>query len=226
MSVRIHGRLIRAVIFDMDGLMLDSERLAQRAWQQASRDAGYDLSDDVFRVLVGRTIGDVRYELSGAFGENYPLDDIYYQKQTLFEEYIIKDGLSIKAGLLALVDKLDSLSIRKAIASSSSCDVIERNLRVVNIPLTRFDVLVGGDEVINGKPAPDIYLKAAKYLNEEPENCLVFEDSNAGVQAACAAGMLTVMVPDLVSPDENSLSCAYKIVPSLDEFISLLDDSH
>ncbi len=225
MSLTLDGnnlRGVQAVIFDMDGLMFDSECIAQAAWQAATLEAGYDLSDQVFRVLVGRNLAGVAHELRVAFGEDFPFEAVYRRKQALVEEYMVSDGLAFKPGLLELLDELDRLGVRKAIASSSSCEIIERNLRIAGLSPERFEALVGGDEVRAGKPAPDIFLLAAEALGVPPEACLALEDSNAGVQAAHAAGMLAVMVPDLVPPDEYSRALAYRVLPSLHTLRELL----
>ncbi len=213
---------VKAVIFDMDGLMFDSERIAQAAWQAATLEAGYDLSDQGFSALVGRNLAGVAHELRLAFGEDFPVEAVYQRKQALVEEFLRRDGLALKPGLLELLNELESLGLRKAIASSSSCEIIERNLRIAGLSPERFDALVGGDEVRAGKPAPDIFLLAAEALGVAPEACLVLEDSSAGVRAAHAAGMVAVLVPDLAPTDEGTLALAYRVLPTLNAVRELL----
>ena len=218
------GRELRAVIFDMDGLIFDSERIAQFAWEDAARESGYDLSNDIFRVMVGRMVLDVADEIYKALGEDFPLEVVYQRKNTLAEEYIIDHGLPLKQGLMELLGTLDRLDLHTAIASSSSCEIILRNLRAAGLSQERFSALVGGDEVQNRKPAPDIFLVAAQALRVPPDTCMVLEDSNPGVKAAHAAGMLPIMVPDIVPPTERSRALAYRVVPSLYEVIELLGE--
>lgn len=222
MSVHLAGRILRAVVFDMDGLMLDSERIAQKAWQQASSEAGHDLPDEVFSRVVGRTMSDIRLEIAAIFGRNFPLDVIYQRKQALVEEYLNNEGLPQKPGLIELLERVVRCGLKVAVASSSTCEVIERSLRIAGISAGYFDAMVGGDEVINGKPAPDIFLLAADVLGVAAENCLVLEDSNAGVQAAHAAGMLVLMIPDIVPPSASSRVFAHRVFPSLNEVVDLL----
>jgi HAD superfamily hydrolase (TIGR01509 family) len=210
------------VIFDMDGLMFDSERIAQAAWQTATLEAGYELSDQVYGRVVGRNLAGVAQELRAAFGEDFPFEAVYRRKQELVEKYIESDGLPLKPGLLELLEELDRLGVRKAIASSSSCEIIERNLRITGLSPEGFDALVGGDEVRIGKPAPEIFLRTAAALDMPPGACLVLEDSNAGIQAAHAAGMIVLMVPDQAPPDEGSRSLAYRVLPSLHAVRELL----
>jgi HAD superfamily hydrolase (TIGR01509 family) len=210
------------VIFDMDGLMFDSERMAQHAWQQAARESGYDMSDDIFRVVVGRSLPAVEEELIKALGVDFPLKTVYQRKRVLLEEEIMGKGLPLKRGLLELLELIEQLGLQAAIASSSPCDVIIRNLEAAGLPLECFGAIVGGNEVQHGKPAPDIFLAAARALGALPERCLVLEDSNPGVQAAYAAGMLPVMVPDVVPPTKRSRSLAYRVVPSLERVVELL----
>jgi len=214
-------RVILAVIFDMDGLMLDTESIAQVAWVRAAKDYGYHFPDQVFRGVVGRSLPDVQRYIYDNLGADFPFDDVYHQKQAYVEESVAKDGLPLKPGLLELLDFLNKLSLKKAVASSSPLSAITHNLALVGLDGC-FETLVGGDQIQHGKPAPDIFLEAARKLGVPPAACLVLEDSNAGVKSAHTAGMKPVMVPDLIPPTEETQSLAYRIVPSLFEVRGLL----
>lgn len=211
-----------AVIFDMDGLMFDTERIAQVAWSKAAAACGYEFSDEIFRGVIGRRLPDVEQYTNQAFGRNFPFQRVYRLKQAYVNAYIDEYGLPAKPGLFELLALLDQLDIKKAVASSSTCNVIHRNLLLSGLMAERFDALVSGHDVQNGKPAPDIFLKASQQLGLNPNACLVLEDSNPGIQAAHAAGMTPVMVPDLIPPDEATRKIAFRILPSLFTVMELL----
>ncbi|MBN1147063.1 MAG: HAD family phosphatase [Anaerolineales bacterium] len=217
---------ITAVIFDMDGLMFDTERIAQMAWMRAAADCGFEFSDAVFRGVIGRALPDVKAYTRQAFGVDFPFEDVYRRKQEYIREEIAQNGFPLKEGLLDLLNWIERRStydaLRMAVASSSPCETIKRNLRAAGLASERFSALVGGDEVQEGKPAPDIFLQASRLLGVPSERCLVLEDSNAGIQAAHAAGMIPVMIPDMIPPDERSLALAYRILSSLHEVKELI----
>jgi len=206
--------VILAVIFDMDGLMLDTESIAQVAWVRAAKDYGCNFPDQVFRGVVGRSLPDVQRYIYNNLGADFPFDDVYQRKQAYVEESVAKDGLPLKPGLVELLEFLKNLSLKKAVASSSPLSAITHNLALVGLDGC-FETLVGGDQIQHGKPAPDIFLEAARRLEVPPAACVVLEDSNAGVQAAHAAGMMSLMVPDLIPSTEETGYLAYHILPSL-----------
>ena len=211
-----------ALIFDMDGLMLDSERIAQVAWRRAARDQGFDFSDEVFRGVIGLKLPDVEAYLRRELSRDFPFETVYRRKQAYVDEIVEASGLPLKPGLLELLDAIEARRLKKAVASSSPRRVVENNLERVGLS-GRFDALVGGDQVERGKPAPDIFLAAAGELDAPPQSCLVLEDSNAGVQAAHAAGMAVIMIPDMLPPTETTLALALAILPSLENVNGLLD---
>jgi len=213
---------ISAVIFDMDGLMFDTEQIARLAWKRAASDFGYHLSERLFLSLVGRTVGDVRALILEAFGAETPFDEMLRRKQDFVQRYTQESGVPHKPGLLELLAQIEALGWSKAVASSSTCVTIERYLALAGVSPERFAAIVGGDEVKNGKPAPDIFLAAAETLDIPPRRCLVLEDSNPGIEAAYLAGMTPVMVPDMLPPTEESRRMAYRILPSLEAVRELL----
>lgn len=206
---------LRAVIFDMDGLMFDTERLAQNAWQQAARDFGYEFPSEAFAWIVGLTLADVRRNSQLIFGADFPFDLVYQRRQEYLDNDITTRGIPLKPGLMELLAKVKDAGLARALASSTARRIIDRNLKSAGLDHGYFDVIVGGDEVQNGKPAPDIFLLACERLHVPAESCLVLEDSNAGVQAACDAGMTAIMVPDMLAPTTEARRCAYQILPDL-----------
>lgn len=214
-------RRLSAVILDMDGLMLDVERVARVAWKLAMRDRGYEIGDDVYMRLVGRTIRQAEEILKEAFGDDLPFEDIRRRKRRYIDKHVDRYGISIKPGLSDLLDFLEQVGVPTAVATSSGRESVDRKLAAVGLT-GRFDVVVCGDDVERGKPAPDIFLTAADRLRAQPERCLVLEDSEAGVRAAHAAGMVAVMVPDIQPPSEEVRGMACRVLPSLREALPFL----
>lgn len=206
-----------AVIFDMDGLMFDTERIAQQAWVRAAGDYGYTYPDHVYQGVIGRARPDVERYSMEAFGSEFPFEAVYLAKGRYMQEALENDGIPLKPGLLDLLAWLEARSIPKGVASSSPQAAVLRNLKLAGLEQKRFGALVGGDEVLHGKPAPDIFLEVARRLGIPPGDCLVLEDSNAGIKAAHAAGMCPVMVPDLRPLTDETCALAYRIVDSLAE---------
>ncbi|MDH7489994.1 MAG: HAD family phosphatase [Anaerolineae bacterium] len=205
----------RAVIFDMDGLMLDSERMARDAWRRALADWGLALPDDVYFQLIGREAADTKAILARAYGPALPVEEAYARKQRYLEEGMLHGGIPTKPGLHALLDLLDARGIRKAVASSTHRPLVVQKLELTHL-LERFEVVVCGDEVRNGKPAPDVFLLAAERLGVPARDCIVLEDSEPGIRAARAAGMTPILVPDLKPPSPEIAALTHRVLPSLD----------
>jgi HAD superfamily hydrolase (TIGR01509 family) len=211
------------VIFDMDGLMLDTERIARLAWQEASRRAGHEMSDAVFSQMIGRSKRDSGDLMRAVFGPDYAFEDIHTATSVLFEEIVARDGLPLKPGLRELLDDLSARKIPLAVATSTRNPVAETRLAQIDL-LRYFPVLVTGDQVTHGKPAPDIYLEAIRRLGINPATSYALEDSHAGVRSAHAAGLRVIMVPDLVPPTPEIAALAYQIADSLHAARQLLAD--
>ena len=214
----------KAIIFDMDGLMLDTERLALKAWQLAGVDFGFPISDDIFISMVGRNRRDSDCTLVEIFGPDFPIGAVRDRYRAYLDGWIDEDKLSVKSGLLELLSFLDKISMPKAVATSTEHERAVHKLSLTNL-LEHFSIVVAGDQVQRGKPAPDIFLAAAAQLGVLPENCLVLEDSDAGIQAAYEAGMTPIMIPDMKPPSEKSLAFAHRIFGGLGEFHNYLRES-
>jgi HAD superfamily hydrolase (TIGR01509 family) len=211
----------RAVIFDMDGLMFDTERIARQGWQQAMLEQGYRMNDELYEQLVGRTIPDVRTILLGSFGSQFPLDQIYTRRQAYYQDYLLKNGVPIKPGLTRLLQLLKRHRIPLAVASSTPRAFGLKKLALAGLE-DNFKASIFGDEVESGKPSPQIFLGAADRLKIPPQRCIVLEDSEAGIQAAHRAGMLPIMIPDAKYPSPDIQTLAYRVLPSLEAAIPLL----
>ena len=207
----------KAIIFDMDGLMIDTERLALQAWQLAGADFRFPISDDIFITMVGRNRWDSDRTLVEVFGSDFPVDAVRKRYRTYLDGWIDEGKLAVKSGLLELLGFLDEISMPKAVATSTEYERAIHKLSLTNL-LDHFPIVIAGDQVEKGKPAPDIFLAAAARLDILPERCFVLEDSDVGIQAAYNAGMTPVMIPDMKSPSEKSLTFAHKIFEGLEEF--------
>ena len=191
----------------MDGLLFDTEVLYGRAVLAAAEEVGCAMSRDVFLQLVGRS-RELNYAfLRKLYGDDYPLDGLIAAWGRHFRR-LAEPGLPLKPGAVELLDRLDALSLPRAIATSSSHPTVAANLDHHDLA-RRFHAVVAHGDYANGKPAPDPFLVAARTLGVQPELCLALEDSHNGVRSASAAGMMAVMVPDLVpSNDEMKTLCA------------------
>ncbi len=204
----------KAVIFDNDGLMLDTEFIAQETWKIAGAEFGYNIKDEIHWQVIGLTIADSRKTFKKVFGEDFPYDTIRKRRLEIGQEIFDQKGLPVKPGLLELLDFLDERHIPRAVATSTSREFIKQKFRAANIQ-NRFEIVVTGDDIVNGKPAPDIFLAAAEKLKIAPADCLVLEDSEPGIYAAKAAGMTPVMVPDLKPPSAEIKTIVHCIFESL-----------
>ena len=194
-----------AVIFDMDGLLFDSEILSRDAFLAASAEIGHASTHDDFLVMVGRPWTINRVYLQDFFGE---AQDIEAFGSVWRRHYVaLKAGLALKAGVVEFLDHLDALKIPRAICTSSPHEDVAFNLALHGLA-SRFDAVIASGDYAKGKPAPDPFLRAAEVLGVDPAACLALEDSHNGVRAAAAAGMRTVMIPDLLpATDEIRALC-------------------
>ena len=195
---RVPDRVPAAVVFDMDGLMLDTERLERELWRVVVGRRGGVFPDSLYAALVGRREVDSSRTLRENLGAQFPLKEARAEVRQLWRERVASQGMPLKPGLHELLDCLERAAVPKAVATST---VRERALESLGPLAARFAVLCGGDEVVNGKPAPDIYCLAARRLALDPRDCLALEDSPVGLAAAEAAGMDAILIPDLVEPD-------------------------
>lgn len=206
-------------IFDMDGLLLDTERLYQESWVEMAKRFGQK-PDPAFPTAVSGTSGE---GMRAVIRKHYPaVDPDAFQAGCLarVDEILDKQGPPVKPGARELLEYLSARGVKIAVASSSKHQRILSNLRAVELDQF-FDAVVSGQEVERGKPEPDIFLLAAKKIGRAPEDCYVFEDSVNGVRAGMAAGCTTVMVPDLVPPPEGL--AVSQVCPSLLDVKALME---
>ena len=214
-------RPIRGILFDMDGLVLDTEKLFTRFWMEACHVHGYPMTRDQALGMrsLSRTAG--QRQLNAYFGPTADYAGIRATRIRLMAAFIEEHGVEPKPGIYDLLDHLDAHNIPAAITSSSPVDRIEGYLKPLDL-YHRFAKICSGHEVPRGKPEPDIYLHGAAQLGLQPEECLALEDSPAGILSAYRAGCLPVMVPDQDQPSAETLPLLYAKADSLTDVMALL----
>lgn len=213
--------MLKAAVFDMDGLMFDSERLVYNNWQKMMDESGYPYSIEDFKLTVGKRKAEVQHFYFDKYGKDFPYWEFSERGRKMYVDYVLQNGIPVKKGLYELLSYLKGENFKIALATSTSRQTSEMNLKSADV-LNYFDELVCGDDVKNGKPHPEVFLTAATRLGIAPENCVAFEDSINGIKSANAAGMVTVMVPDFLQPTEEILpmiNCLCKDLPESIEFI-------
>ena len=208
------GKQVQAVIFDMDGVIFDSERLVIECWQVIAEKHNIP---DIVEICM-RVQGNNRQETGKRFREKYGNDFPYdtYKKEVtaLFRERYGEGRLPLKPGVVKILEELKRNNIPLALASSTRSDIVKLEMEEANL-LPYFDAVLGGDMVPRSKPEPDIFLAAAAALQAEPKCCYVLEDSHNGIRAAYRAGMHPVMVPDMQQPTEEIRGIAEAVVENL-----------
>lgn len=214
--------MIKAVIFDMDGLILDTEKLLVKYWCQAANEAGFPMQRE--HALNIRSLARkfaIPY-LQGIFGEDFDYVKIRTRRMELMNEYITEHGLETKAGLSELLKYLKANNIPAAVATATDYERTEKYLTQVGV-FEYFSKIVCATMVESGKPKPDIYLYAAQQLGLAPSECLALEDSPNGVRSASSAGCVTVMVPDLTQPDAELNALIYAKANSLADVCGIIE---
>jgi HAD superfamily hydrolase (TIGR01509 family) len=209
-----------AVVFDMDGLLFDTERLYEQAAISAAAELGYELDSAFHRTTVGSPWTVIRGLLLDRYGATFAAEDLREGARRIFSELVERERL-LKPGALEFLDLLDRLGLPRAIATTSSRPTVQRHLEAHDL-VGRFHQIVAHGDYARHKPAPDPFLKAAEQLGVAPELCLALEDSHNGVRAASAAGMMTIMVPDLLPPTEEIRALCTHIVLDLHEVHRLI----
>ncbi|MFZ3005952.1 MAG: HAD family phosphatase [Phenylobacterium sp.] len=209
-----------AVIFDMDGLLFDTEALWQEALLAAAAELGHDIPEEVYNRSIGVRRSQCGDLFRSHFGEDFRFEDFHGDWRRHFWR-VAENRPAMKPGVPELLDALDQLQLPRAIATSSSRASVDRHLAAYGLT-ARFDAIVCRGDYETGKPAPDPFLKAAERLGAEPRFCLALEDSHIGVRSASAAGMMTVMVPDLMDPTEDIRALCALVVRDLHQVCDLV----
>jgi HAD superfamily hydrolase (TIGR01509 family) len=216
-------RKVELIIFDMDGLMFDTEKIAFISWKRAAHKYGYEIDEEIFKKTVGANLKRTAEIYLEHFGERFPIDAIRDERFEVAESLIDMNGVPVKEGLYELLNYLKETDIKTAVATSTSRQRAMTLLKMTGIDM-HFDYVLCGDEIVNSKPHPEIFLKVSEKLCCLPQNCIVLEDSEVGIIAAHKAGMLPIMIPDMKQPEEEVKKLTYKQLGSLHEVMAVLED--
>lgn len=211
------------IIFDMDGVLLDTEIIYMKAWEERAIKLSLDV--DKIRAMVlactGTTSKETKKIMIDTLGSKEALEQGLQYTSVYFHNYINENGIPVKEGAHKLLEFLKERNISIGLASSTKEQAVRQQMRDTGL-YDYFDVILGGDNVVNGKPAHDIFLDCASKLSVDPGDCYVIEDSFNGIRAAHAAGMHPIMVPDLRQPDDEIRSYCQAVLPDLNEVIAYI----
>jgi HAD superfamily hydrolase (TIGR01509 family) len=214
--------MFTAAIFDMDGLLIDSERAIMQAWIDAAARAGSSITEEQFRAVIGRDARASIPTLEAMLGR-----DICHQVRAIVAEQIQAaepvEMFPVKPGAFEMLNRLRELGVPCAVASSTLSREVTRRLKSAKL-FDYFEFVLGGDDVEHGKPDPALYRLAAQRLSVAPARTLAFEDSGHGVAAAHGAGVPVVLVPDLIPPTEASKAQSLRVLTSLSHALPLVDE--
>ena len=213
--------MIQAVIFDMDGLMIDSERITYECFRRYLKNINLDMTEAFYKTLLGQTIQVCKKKVLDQYGKEFPYDDCVRQVHKMLDEQILSKRIPIKKGLIDLLKYLRENQYKRMVATSSERYRVEKILKAAGI-LEYFDDSICGDEVENGKPDPEVFLKACEKLGVSVNEALVLEDSEAGIQAAFAGGIKVICVPDMKYPEEKYIKMTTFICGDLLEVMTYI----
>ncbi|MCI1589984.1 HAD family hydrolase [Heyndrickxia oleronia] len=213
---------IQLVIFDMDGLLFDTERPSFLAMEEVMKKQGYQFTIENYRQMIGLSGPKSNIVLQEIYGKDFQFHRISDDYNETFKRILDSEGLAIKPGAKELLDAIEQKGLKKCIASSSSRETIQQHLIKTGLE-SRFDFFVSGDEVEFGKPHPDIFIEACNRANEKPDSALVLEDSLNGLKAAHGANIKCIIVPDLIQPNEEMKQKAFSIVKDLSLVVSYIE---
>ena len=205
---------IKGVIFDMDGVILDSEKLYVRFWCEAGRFYGFPMEEKHALSIRSMARQLASEKLRGIFGSSFDYDAVRSKRVELMDKYVEENGIELKDGAEDLLMYLKENGYRIALATATPPDRAEKYLKAHDL-YKYFDVTVSASMVSLGKPAPDIYLLAAEMLGLSAQSCLALEDSPNGIRSASSAGCVTVMVPDLDLPNDDILTLLHSVANGL-----------
>ena len=213
--------MIKAIIFDMDGLMIDSERATFREYQKVLSTMNLEITEDFYKTLLGKTLK-TAYELFyKEYGNDFEVEEVIKQVHIGLAQNFEDNGVPVKKGLIELLTYLKDNNYKTIVATSSHRERVDKILSQAGLT-EYFDDSICGDEVTNGKPNPEVFLKACKKLSVEPDEAIVLEDSEAGILAAHNANIKVICVVDMKYPDKEYEEKTYRILESSDQVIDLL----
>ena len=206
--------MISAVIFDMDGLMFDTERLGFQSMTRAARELGLEGMEALYEQMIGSNQHDCRELFIKAYGSDRLYPELCRMESAYRRALIEENGLPVKKGLYPLLEDLRAQQLPVALATSSKRQTADYYLSLAGLT-GYFDAIITGEQVLHSKPNPEIYQKAASLLGIAPEFCAAMEDSFHGIRSAYAGGLIPVMIPDIKQPDDEMRQKAAAILPDL-----------
>ncbi|MCD7948901.1 MAG: HAD family phosphatase [Erysipelotrichaceae bacterium] len=214
--------MLKAIIFDMDGLMINSEEVTYERYVKVLKDMNLDMSREFYTSLLGQTVPRAFEKMRAFYGEDFPCQDVIDKVHILLNDDFKDEGIPIKKGLVELLEYLTKNNYKIIVASSSNKERVTKLLQQVDV-YQYLDDCICGDEVSQGKPNPEIFLKACEKLHVLPSEAMVIEDSEAGIEAAHTAHIPVICIPDMKYPDKEYADMTYKILESLDQVIDVLE---
>lgn len=216
--------MLKAVIFDMDGLMIDSERVTFECYQEVLKDMDLTMDETFYKTLLGKPVKGIQQRFYDVYGNDFPIEDVMKKVHAKMAERFEKEGVPVKKGLVSLLQYLKENSYQTIVATSSNRNRVDTILEQAGIT-DFFDDSICGDEVTKGKPNPEIFLKACQKLGVSADEAIVLEDSEAGIQASYDAGIRVICVPDMKYPEKQYEEKAYRILHDLDEVKEFLKEN-
>ena len=216
---------VDAIIFDMDGVLIDSERISFQCYKEVLKEYKYEITEEFYVRFIGRNVEGIKLVMLEEYGSDFPFDEIYKKKAELAHKTTNENGVKIKPGVHELLDYLNKEGLKIAVATSTRRQRALELLEEAKIK-EKVSYIICGDQVKNSKPDPEIFLKAADGLDVEPSNCLVIEDSDAGIMAAHAAGMTGIHVPDMKVLEDETKMLAFRVCEKLIDLKELLKNNH
>ena len=213
--------MIKAIIFDMDGLMIDSERVTFECYQERLKDMNLTMDEEFYKTLLGKPIKGIYQRFYDVYGNDFPIENVIQDVHQLMAERFETEGVPVKKGLVELLHYLKDNNYKTIVATSSNRDRVDKILAQAKIT-EFFDDSICGDEVTKGKPNPEVFLKSCQKLGVNVVEAIVFEDSEAGIQASYDANIKVICIPDMKYPEKQYEEKTFKILKDLTEVTAYL----
>lgn len=208
--------MIKAIIFDMDGLMIDSERVTFECYQERLKDMNLTMDEEFYKTLLGKPIKGIYQRFYDVYGNDFPIENVIQDVHQLMAERFETEGVPVKKGLVELLHYLKDNNYKTIVATSSNRDRVDKILAQAKIT-EFFDDSICGDEVTKGKPNPEVFLKSCQKLDVNVDEAIVLEDSEAGIQASYDANIKVICIPDMKYPEKQYEEKTFKILKDLTE---------
>lgn len=216
--------MIKAVIFDMDGLMIDSERVTFEGYQHVLKKQNLTMSEDFYKTLLGKPLTGIFEQFYKEYGTDFEIEKVIKEVHAYMANRFETQGVPLKKGLLVLLKYLKENNYKTIVATSSQRHRVDTILSLANLT-TYFDDSICGDEVTKGKPNPEVFLKSCQKLGVDTKDAIVLEDSEAGIEASYRANIKVFCIPDMKYPEPEFAEKTYKIVNDLEDVLEYLQNN-